>query len=157
MRSIIIYSSTKYGNTQKIANAMAAELGADLHCLDHPTKPDPQLDGYDLIGLGSGVKLLMYERNLRNYVPRNQFKHRNVFLFMTCGSGWDWIHNNAVKTELIEQGANILGQFTCLGFAGTFPLSLFGGINRGHPNYDDVKHACAFATQMRLLAQQYIK
>lgn len=156
MKSIVIYSSTKYGNTEKIAAAMAKELQADLHCLDYGNKPDPILDDYSLIGLGSGVKLLQYERNLREYVPRNRFDGRYVFLFMTCGSGWDWIHNNRVKDTLLHQGAHLLGQFTCLGYAGTFPLSIIGGLNRGHPDYLDIKHAGVFAAQMRHLAAMHV-
>lgn len=154
MKSIVVYSSTKYGNTEKIAIAMANTLGADLHCLDYPDRGDPNLDDYDLIGLGSGVKLLRYERNLRKYVPRNNFDGRNVFLFMTCGSGWEWIHKNETRQTIIDQGANLLGEFTCLGYAAAFPLILIGGINKGHPDYDDIKHAEDFADKMRLRAQQ---
>lgn len=154
MRSIVIYTSTKYGNTKKVAIAMAEEIGADLHCLDDVHQKDPELDDYNLIALGTGIKFLRYEPNLRDYVPRNNFKDRNVFLFMSCGSGWDWIHDNIVKQTLLQQGANLLGQFTCLGFAGSFPLSIVGGINRGHPNQNDIEQARYFARRMHNRTQQ---
>ena len=153
MKSIIFYSSEKYGNTKKIAEVIAQSLGADLFCLNNHQHPHVSLDDYDLIGLGSGIRTLQYEKDLRSFAGKEDFRGRTLFLFMTCGSGWEKLHDNPTTKRLIKNGARIIGRFTCKGFAGAFPLSLFGGINKGHPNPQDLENARRFAEGIKSTAQ----
>ena len=52
-RTLILYASTHHGNTRRLAEAMAEAAGAELCDLLHDPLPD--LSGYDLIGLASGI------------------------------------------------------------------------------------------------------
>ena len=52
-RTLILYASTHHGNTRRLAEAMAETAGAELCDLLHDPLPD--LSGYDLIGMASGI------------------------------------------------------------------------------------------------------
>ena len=52
-RTLILYASTHHGNTRRLAEAMAEATGAELCDLLHDPLPD--LSGYDLIGMASGI------------------------------------------------------------------------------------------------------
>ena len=52
-RTLILYASTHHGNTRRLAEAMAEAAGAELCDLLHDPLPD--LSGYDLIGMASGI------------------------------------------------------------------------------------------------------
>ena len=43
----------------------------------------------------------------------------------------------------------IVDEFTCTGFNTNSFLKLFGGINKGRPNADDLKHAEEFAQKLK--------
>lgn len=53
MRAVIVYASVHHGNTKKIVDVMAPEVGADV--VDITKEKDVDLAGYDVIGLASGV------------------------------------------------------------------------------------------------------
>lgn len=50
MRTLVIYESL-WGNTEKVARAIAARLGSDTTVLDSDAAP-PSVDGYDLLVVG---------------------------------------------------------------------------------------------------------
>ena len=52
-RTLILYASTHHGNTRRLAEVMAEAAGAELCDLLHDPLPD--LSGYDLIGMASGI------------------------------------------------------------------------------------------------------
>ena len=52
-QTLILYASTHHGNTRRLAEAMAEAAGAELCDLLHDPLPD--LSGYDLIGMASGI------------------------------------------------------------------------------------------------------
>ncbi len=52
MKTIIIYTSTHHGNTEKVGKAIGEVLNADLHSLEKENASSISLEGYDLIGLG---------------------------------------------------------------------------------------------------------
>ena len=52
-RTLILYASTHHGNTRRLAEAMAEAARAELCDLLHDPLPD--LSGYDLIGMASGI------------------------------------------------------------------------------------------------------
>jgi flavodoxin len=45
---------------------------------------------------------------------------------------------------------NAVGEFGCAGFNTNKFLKYFGGINKGRPNSEDLKHAEEFALKLRL-------
>jgi flavodoxin len=54
-----------------------------------------------------------------------------------------------LKEKLQSKGYTIVDEFTCKGFNTFAFLRLFGGMNKGRPNSDDLKIAEEFATKMR--------
>ena len=83
-RTLILYASTHHGNTRRLAEAMAEAAGAELCDLLHDPLPD--LSGYDLIGMASGI----YYGKLHPRIPEllRQLEPRpgqRVFLAYTCG------------------------------------------------------------------------
>ncbi|MGZ8932602.1 MAG: flavodoxin domain-containing protein [Halobacteriota archaeon] len=60
MKTLIVYASIHHQNTEKVANVMAEELGADLVPIGQ-AQPDT-LTAYDLVGFGSGVYYMKLHR-----------------------------------------------------------------------------------------------
>lgn len=55
----------------------------------------------------------------------------------------------ALKETLQSKGYTIVGEFGCAGFNTNKFLKYFGGINKGRPNSEDLKHAEEFATKLK--------
>jgi hypothetical protein len=49
---------------------------------------------------------------------------------------------------LIAKGCQIVGEFNCTGYNDNSFLFLIGGMNKGHPNADDIARAEAFADSL---------
>jgi menaquinone-dependent protoporphyrinogen oxidase len=84
-RVLIVFASS-YGQTRKIAEAIAARLrehGAevDLHDAHAGTAPSP--DDYDVVGLGSRVRHGKHDRAIHAYIDRHlsSLQARQNFLF----------------------------------------------------------------------------
>ena len=67
MKAILIYASVHHGNTKKIAEAMAQELGADLADIIQSKEID--LSAYKVIGLASGVFFHSMHEEIRRCLP----------------------------------------------------------------------------------------
>jgi flavodoxin len=49
----------------------------------------------------------------------------------------------------VNRGFSITGEFSCKGWDTVGPLKLFGGINKGRPNEDDLEEARVFARGLK--------
>ena len=58
--------------------------------------------------------------------------------------------HKTLKETLQSKGYTIVGEFGCAGFNTNKFLKYFGGINKGRPNCEDLKHAEEFALKLRL-------
>lgn len=142
MKTLIIYESVHHGNTEKVAKAMAGEIGADLKT---PVEVDVKdLDKYDLIGLGSGIYGVGHHENIRNLVKRLPRKSaRKVFVFSTSGTG-SREFSRVLISQLQKKGYNVIGDFACKGY-GTYGIQkLTGGISKERPNEEDLANAREF-------------
>lgn len=151
MPVLIIYHSIHYGNTEKIAQAMADVLKAKLVKSD-----EVDLDSisyYDLIGFGSGVYFGRPHKSLFELI--NKLPDQNgkpAFVFTTSGMGKLWPFNllaAPLKNKLKEKNFKIVGEFNCRGWD-TYPFYVrpFGGINKGRPNENDLEKAREFARNL---------
>ncbi len=148
MRSAIVYESLHHGNTLKVAEAMAAAIGADLLRLRDRRKAD--LHDYDLVGLGSGIYGSKHHRDLLAFAARARFRDgAQVFLFSTAGlpllSG---IWHRALRAELEKKGVPVAGELCLPGYDTYAIFGLLGGINRGRPTDRDLERASEFARLM---------
>lgn len=149
-RVLIICHSSHHGNTRRVADAMAMELGASI--LTPEKVHIEQFEEYDLVGWGSGIYFSRHATSLIQLAKNLPQRPRNTFIFSTAGLPFlrSWFHSS-LRRELQSRGCKVLGEFSCAGWDTVGPLAWFGGIERKHPNEKDLQRARAFA---RSLAQQ---
>lgn len=83
MKTLIICQSYHHGNTKKIADAMTAVLHAQV-VSPRDVKAE-LLDGYDLVGFGSGIAFGKHYKQILNLIDRLPVLHKNAFVFSTRG------------------------------------------------------------------------
>jgi len=159
MKSLIILVSYHHKNTQKIAEVMAKVLDADVRT---PQQTNPEvLQGYDLLGFGSGIDTGKNYKELLDFADGlPQVTDKKTFVFSTSGmpigvSGQKRLEeyvskcHTTLKETLQSKGYTIVGEFGCAGFNTNKFLKYFGGINKGRPNSEDLKHAEEFASTLK--------
>jgi len=148
MKSIIIFQSVHKGNTKKIAEALAGELGSKL------VKPGEievnSLKDYDLIGFGSGIYFWQHHRDILALAEKIPFSTgQKTFIFSTAGlPQFKLLWHSALRNILKEKGFKIVGEFSSPGHDEVGPLKMIGGINKGRPNEDDIEKAREFANSL---------
>ena len=143
MKTLIVCVSQHHGNTKKIADAMAAVLGAEVR------RPDDvnveALAEYDLIGFGSGIAFGKHYQPLLRWVETFPMLDKKAFVFSTRGASRLGSQHRALKSKLEEKGLAVVGEFSCRGFDTYGLMKLVGGIARGRPNEQDLCNAKEFA------------
>ncbi len=144
MRTAVVYKSIHHGNTRRVAEAMAAALGAELYTVEEAAKLDATQ--FDLVGLGSGIYFWRHHRDLRRLVANWPKVPARSFVFSTAGtpSLASWCHGSLTRL-LRHRGSQVIGEFSCPGFDTFGPLWLIGGINRGRPGEQDLARAAEYA------------
>lgn len=149
-KSLIICMSVHHQNTAQVARAIADVLHADICRPDEV--PYARLDEYDLIGLGSGIYFGRFHPALRRWVrelPAVPVHGRRAFVFSTSGLSGLWrVWHQPLKASLARKGFDVVAEFHCRGFDTFGPLWLMGGINRRHPDADDLQRAADFAARL---------
>ena len=147
MKTLIVYASTHHGNTEKVARAMAAAIGADLTDILKDGSPDA--GGYDLVGLASGVYFHSFHKRVQEFAQGAAFRPgQKVFLASTCGVGYR-DYGKGLGKALARQGVRVLGSFQCRGYDTYAIFGKLGGIAKGHPDGKDLARAEQFAREMR--------
>jgi len=147
MKVLIIYISIHYGNTERIAEAMAEVLNAEL--LKPSEIESDTLSEYDLIGFGSGSYFWRHHKELLNLVKETPRLHKKAFIFSTRGGGPAWLSHRELKKTLLSKGFDVVGEFSCKGFDTFGALKLIGGINKGKPDEKDLAAARRFAMALK--------
>ena len=135
MFEVVYYSIT--GNTKKVAEAIAAELGVKAENV----KVKRELAKDSFVFLGSGCYASRPGGKLRKFIARNDFKGRQVALFGTSGSG-EGDEVRVIAELLKPKGALIRGSFYCKG-------KVWFLFNRGHPTDEELANAREFANEMK--------
>jgi flavodoxin len=146
-------------NTQKVAEVMAKVLDAQMKT---PQQTDPdELKQYDLVGFGSGIDSGKHYPELLDFADRlPQVTDKKAFIFSTSGmpigiSGQQRLEeytskcHATLKETLQSKGYLIVDEFGCAGFNTNKFLKYFGGINKGRPNAEDLRHAEEFASKLK--------
>jgi flavodoxin len=151
MKSLLVLYSYHHNNTEKIANVFAKVLDAQIKS---PQQINPEeLQEYSLIGFGSGIygekhhKLLL---DLADNLP--QVSNRKAFIFSTSamqGKAKVAQDHLLLREKLQSKGYIILDEFACKGFNTNSFMKYFGGMNKGRPNAEDLKHAEEFAQKLK--------
>ncbi len=147
MRALLVLYSYHHMNTEKVADAMAGVLNAEIKWPDEVNPED--LKSYDLVGFGSGIygerhhKLLL---DLAEGLPK--VEGGRAFIFSTSAiMGKEKVakDHSMLRDKLVSKGYIIVDEFACKGFNTNSFLRHFGGMNKGRPNADDLRHADEFA------------
>lgn len=159
MKSIIILYSYHHHNTEKVAKAIGKVLDAEIKW---PEDINPgELGDYDLIGFGSGIYGSKHHETILELTDRlPQVTEKRAFIFSTCGApvaigGQKTLDDYSIKChsllreKLKTKGYLIIDEFICAGLNTNSFLRLFGGINKGRPNAEDLKHAEEFALKLK--------
>jgi flavodoxin len=163
MKPLLVLFSYHHNNTEKIANVIAKVLDAQIRMPNQITSEE--LQEYDLIGFGSGIYDNKHHQSLLDLADRLPLvTNRKAFIFSTNGSPGigqnNMVRDNKtgsdpepyathvhrpLREKLKSKGYTIIDEFACQGLNTNSFLKLFGGINKGRPNDEDLRHAEEFA------------
>jgi flavodoxin len=159
MNVLLVVSSFHHRNTEKVAAAFARVFDARIQTPRQTVKEE--LQDYDLIGFGSGIDSDKHYAELLDFADSSpHVSGRNAFIFSTCGmpvfvAGRNSVAQYAVKShsalreKLTSRGYTVIGEFSCAGHNTNSFLKLFGGLNKGRPNAEDLGDAEEFARALK--------
>ena len=151
MKSLLVVFSYHHKNTEKVAKVFAKVLDAQIKT---PQQVDPEeLQEYDLVGFGAGIEGAKHYKpvlDLADKLP--QVDKKKAFIFSTAAlTGEKKLaeDHSTLREKLEPKGYTIVDEFQCKGFNTNSFLRFFGGMNRGRPNAEDLKHAEKFAQNLK--------
>lgn len=145
MKTAIVYYSKHHGNTKKLLDAIAAKYEVTL--LDAIEDADADLTAYDRIGFASGIYYSKFHKSVLQFAEKNLPAGREVFFLYTYGVKKP-NYTEAIRNVTEAKGAEILGEYGCLGFNTFGPFKLIGGIAKGHPTQMELTEATAFFAEL---------
>ena len=75
--------------------------------------------------------------------------NKKAFIFSTSAMPGVTKNHSTLRQTLQSKGYTIIGEFNCPGFNTNGFLRFFGGMNKGRPNAEDLKHAEVFAQDLK--------
>jgi flavodoxin I len=136
MTDIAVLVDSRGGNTRKVADAIADELGVKAGDVTAPLPDDAKI-----LFLGSGTYGGRPGEAMLKLIGSANFTGRKVALFGTAGGDGGAGKMIAVMTDaLTQKGASILGSWHCRGRMLV--------VNWGHPDKEDLENAKKFAREM---------
>ncbi len=154
LNAIIICYSHHHLNTQKVAEVIAKALSDKTLSVEikKPAEVDvANLSSYGLIGFGSGIYFGKHHKTLLNLADKlPQATNQKVFIFSTSGqaNNSENLHKK-LREKLQNKGYEILSEFNCPGYDTVLFTRIVGGIQKGHPNEEDLKAAQTFAENLK--------
>ncbi len=147
MRALVVVYSYHHMNTEKVARAIAGVIGADVRT---PQQVDPgDVASYDLVGFGSGIYSARHHTlllDLADRLPPSQ--GARAFIFSTSAMmGEEKVRedHSQLRERLRSRGYDVVDEFACKGYNTNSFLRFFGGMNKGHPDAEDLGRAEDFA------------
>jgi len=151
MKSLMIVFSYHHKNTEKVAQVFAEVLDA---LIKTPEQVElEELQNYDLIGFGSVIYSSKHHKNLLDLASKLlPVTNKCAFIFSTSAMmGKDKVAKDhlTLKEILQTKGYRIIDEFACKGFNTNSFMKYLGGMNKGRPNAEDLKHAEDFAQNLK--------
>ena len=162
VKSLVVVFSYHHNNTEKIANACANVLGAEVKTPQQVTPEE--ISKFDLVGFGSGIYSATFDPSVLDLADRlPNAGGKNAFLFSTYGApgfvaNREFIEKNheQIRKKLQAKGYTVIGEFGCAGWNTNSFLQYFGGLNKGRPNAEDLRNAEEFARNMKGKARDQV-
>jgi flavodoxin len=150
MDALLVVYSYHHNNTLKIAEVFAKVLDAKIVT---PQQANPQeLQKYTLIGFGAGIDSGKHYKPLLDFADQlPDVPSKKAFIFSTSGVSnpkYKTKIHTSLKEKLQTKGYSIVDEFNCHGFNTNSFLKVFGGMNKGRPNTEDLKIAETFAKNL---------
>jgi len=157
LNTLIVLFSYHQMNTEKIAKVFAEVFNASIQ---NPLHTDPQeIQNYQIVGFGSGIYSESFHKAMLDFADKLPIAEgTKAFLFSTDGGPRGLMkddhpmakeqlrkNHRKIKERLITKGYEIIGEFNCAGLNKNSFLKLFGGLNKGRPNSQDLSNARKFA------------
>ena len=112
-----------------------------------------ELQKYDLVGFGAGIDSGKHYKVLLDLADKlPNLENKNAFIFSTAGMSSEKKlakDHSKLREKLEAKGYRIVDEFQCKGFNTNVFLKYFGGMNKGRPNEEDLKHAEEFAQNLK--------
>jgi flavodoxin len=156
MKSLLVLFSYHHKNTEKIADVFTRVLGSQIKT---PQQVNPEeLQEYDLVGFGSGIYGEKHHESVLDLVDKlPQVTTKKAFIFSTSAlTGEDKAakDHSMLREKLQSKGYVIVNEFQCKGFNTNSFMRFLGGMNKGRPNAEDLKHAEEFAQNLKQKLQE---
>lgn len=149
-KCLVIVYSYHHNNTAKIAHEFSKVLHAPVKAPDQVIPEE--LHEYDLIGFGAGIDSGRHYKPLLDLADRLiETNNKTAFIFSTSaiqGEAKVTKDHSLLRQKLQSKGYIIVGEFSCKGFNTNSFLKYLGGMNRGKPDSEDLKHAEEFALSL---------
>lgn len=147
MKAIVLYVSRYKGNTERLAHAIARELGCVAKSVTE-VRPE-ELGDFEVVGLGSGVYAWGLDRRLKRVLSKTPTAQKKKFFVFSTSADPSGLKYHANLTRWMRRrGLSIIGEFNCPGEY-AFPFLKRFTINPGRPNSDDLDRAQEFARSLR--------
>ena len=140
-KTVIIYASTHHGSTFKLVEAIADKY--DITLIDATTQSEADLSEFDLIGFASGIDFGKFYDSVEQFLTNNLPENKQVFFLYTCAKTSNSF-TSSVKEKALMKGAEVLGEYGCKGYNTYGPWKLIGGMNKNHPDSDEINGAVQF-------------
>jgi hypothetical protein len=109
------------------------------------------------LGFGSGIYSARHHETLLRLAERlPQVEGKKAFIFSTYGAPTIAVtpefvtkNHSLLRATLEARGFTIVDEFGCPGFNTNNFLKVFGGLNKGRPNADDLANARSFALGLK--------
>jgi flavodoxin len=151
VKTLLVVYSYHHNNTQKVAEVFSKVLDAEIK---NPQQTNPaELQEYDLVGFGAGIDSGKHYKQLLDFADQlPTAEGKKAFIFSTSGVSnpkYKTKIHTTLREKLQTKGYVILDEFNCHGFNTNSFLKHIGGMNKGHPNTEDLKEAEIFAENLK--------
>ena len=148
MKALVIVLSYHHHNTEKIAKIFAKVLDAPIQTPQQVKLEE--LQTYDLIGFGSGIDSEKHYQGLLDLAELlPPVTNKKAFICSTSAMPEVTKNHSTLRQTLQSKGYKIIGEFNCPGYNTNSFLRVFGGMNKGRPNAEDLKYAEAIAQDLK--------
>ena len=148
---LVIVYSYHHNNTEKIAETMADALACEMVHLNEKSYDD--ILDYDVVGFGAGIDSAKHYEPLLDFARKlHPVQNKKAFIFSTSAIISEKKirkDHTALREILLSKGYEISGEFACKGYNTNSFLRYIGGMNKNHPDVNDLQNTVVFADKLR--------
>ncbi len=152
MKAVIIYGSHHHGNTEKVVKFLAEKFTLDM--INAETVANADLSSYDLVGFASGIDFGKFYPAVTDYAARLH-PGQALFAIYTCAKD-NKKYGEQIRQIAEETGCRFLGKFGCKGYNTYGPWQLIGGMNKNHPDKEELANAEAFLERICSACREFM-